>query len=384
MKNKSQSKRLKELLKRKQKKLGDYLNLVLCMSYLDDRSEVDVLNGTTVGNMGSGGGIVDSLNNTAAVGSSTESEGGGVYDIPTITQEMKEENRLRYYQGYHDVASIVLAVLGGVEVGGNGMTKAKIPTPPLPRAESAGSAVTDSSSTTSNGGGLSRQDEQQQVYNAASSMGLTLACRVLLQLSHSHLRDAMRPNFAQLQSALKLIIMPLTATFDPQLHAHLHDCEMEPYFCLSWVITWFAHDVRDTALVKRLFDFFIVSHPLMVVYMSVAMMIHPLNRIEVLSADCDFACVHNALADLPKNSSNVGWRYLPGENPQSSNGTVMGGTTAGYVTGEEDDLLSCDPSLQDQSIDDGDGSVVSVGGSRSSSRPRVPFQELIDLSISLM
>ena len=378
MKNKSQSKRLKELLKRKQKKLGDYLNLTLCMSYVEDRSEVDVLNGTTVGNMGSGGGIVDSLNNTAA--GSTESEGGGVYDIPTITQEMKEENRLRYYQGYHDVASIVLAVLGGVEVGGNGMmTKTK--TTPLPRVESAGSAVTDSSSTTSNGGGPSRQDEQQQVYNAASSMGLTLACRVLLQLSHSHLRDAMRPNFAQLQSALKLIIMPLTATFDPQLHAHLHDCEMEPYFCLSWVITWFAHDVRDTALVKRLFDFFIVSHPLMVVYMSVAMMIHPLNRIEVLSADCDFACVHNALADLPKNSSNVGWRYLPGENPQS-NVTGTSGTT-GYVTGEEDDMLSCDPSLQDQSIDDGDGSVVSVGGSRSS-RPRVPFQELIDLSISLM
>ena len=262
MKNKSQSKRLKELLKRKQKKLGDYLNLVLCMSYVEDRSEVDVLNGTTVGSMRDDG-IVDSLNDMA-VGSTTESEGGGVYDIPTITQEMKEENRLRYYQGYHDVASIILAVLGGVEVGGNGMTKTTTPTPPLPRVESAGSTATDSSS--SDGGVPSRQDEQQQVYNAASSMGLTLACRVLLQLSHSHLRDAMRPNFAQLQSALKLIIMPLTATFDPQLHAHLHDCEMEPYFCLSWVITWFSHDVRDTALVKRLFDFFIVSHPLMVVY----------------------------------------------------------------------------------------------------------------------
>jgi len=59
-------------------------------------------------------------------------------------------------------------------------------------------------------------------------------------------------------------------------------------------LVFLLNDVRDTALVKRLFDFFIVSHPLMVVYMSVAMMIHPLNRIEVLSADCDFACVHNA------------------------------------------------------------------------------------------
>ena len=147
---------------------------------------------------------------------------------------------------------------------------------------------------------------------------------------------------------------------------------MEPYFCLSWVIKWFGHDVRDTALVKRLYDFFIVSHPLMSVYMSVAMMIHPLNRIEVLGADCDFACVHHALADLPKNSSNVGWKYLPGENSDST----------GYVTGEEEeeDASSCDPSLQDQSIDyDSRGCDY-----HSRAAARVPFQELIDLSISLM
>ena len=92
-----------------------------------------------------------------------------------------------------------------------------------------------------------------------------------------------------------------------------------------------------------------------------------------MGTDCDFACVHNALADLPKNSSNVGWKYLPGEHQGSS----------GYVTGEETDDASCDPSLQDLSIDDGDeGSVVSMLGNQN--RARVPFQELIDLSISLM
>ena len=169
---------------------------------------------------------------------------------------------------------------------------------------------------------------------------------------------------------------------------------MEPYFCLSWIITWFSHDVRDTAAVKRLFDFFIVSHPLMSVYVSVAMMIHPLNRIEVLGADCDFACVHNALADLPKNSSNVGWKYLPGD----TNGNNNGGNSSGYATGEdEEDTLSYDASLQDQSIDtEGDDFSLGIGGTGgggmkgkgggggSGSRARVPFQELIDLSITLM
>ena len=120
-------------------------------------------------------------------------------------------------------------------------------------------------------------------------------------------------------------------------------------------------------------------------YISVAMIIHPLNRIEVLGADCDFTCVHHALADLPKNSSNVGWKYLPGES-------------AGYVNDmgdEEDDASIYDVSLQDQSFDydgecddDDDGSVVSssLGGecTAKNSRARVPFQELIDLSISLM
>ncbi|EED92583.1 hypothetical protein THAPSDRAFT_262611, partial [Thalassiosira pseudonana CCMP1335] len=154
---------------------------------------------------------------------------------------LEEEDRLRYYQGFHDIAT----------------------------------------------------------NTAASSMGLTLASQVLRQLSHSHFRDAMRSNFNQLNAALRLVIMPLTAAFDSELHSHLYDCEMEPFFALSWIITWFSHDVRDTAVVKRLFDFFLVSHPLMSVYMSVAMMIHPLNRIEILGTDCDFACVHNALADLP-------------------------------------------------------------------------------------
>ena len=363
MKNKHR-KRIGQLLKKKQRKLGDYLNTVLMLSYFDSCS-YDVV-------VGSG---EEEEDDDEEEGNDNNMIGGESRRVVVIDETRND--RLRYYQGFHDVGSIILSALGG---GASPSSPSSSSSSYLKKTPEHVMATSSSTNNADDHNDL-LQDLQEQVYKTSSSMGLTLACQVLLRISHSHLRDAMRPNFQQLQSALKLIVMPLTATFDPQLHAHLYDCEMEPYFCLSWVITWFSHDIRDTAVVKRLFDFFIVSHPLMAVYMSVAMMIHPLNRIEILGTDCDFACVHNALADLPKNSSNVGWKYLPGDNPQQR--------AAGYVTGDDADDMSYDPSLQDQSIDEGDdnGSVISsnlIGGGGRNNRARVPFQELIDLSVSLM
>lgn len=292
MRNKHR-KRISQLLKKKQRRLGDFLNLTLVQSY-----------------------------------------GDGV-------KYMKDVERLRYYQGFHDVGSIVLSTLGG----------ASLPISPA--------LTTNTTETTS------CPSDLELAQTAADSMGMTLACQVLLQISQQHLRDPMRADFLQLQAALKLVLMPLIAAFDGEVHSHLYDCDMEPFFAISWIITWFSHDVRDTAVVKRLFDLFLVSHPMMPIYMSVAMTIHPLNRIEVLSTDCDFACVHNALANLPKNSNDVGWKYIPGD-------------VSCYVDNDDDDMsvVSMDPSLQGTD----DDSVVSAVNHKA----RVPFQELIDLSVTLM
>ncbi len=291
MRNKHR-KRISQLLKKKQRRLGDFLNLTLVLSY-----------------------------------------GDGV-------EYLKDAERLRYYQGFHDVGSIVLSTLGG----------ASLPISP---------ALTTSTTETTSPSDL------QLAQSAADSMGMTLACQVLLQISQQHLRDPMRADFLQLQAALKLVLMPMIAAFDAEVHSHLYDCDMEPFFAISWIITWFSHDVRDTAVVKRLFDFFLVSHPMMPIYMSVAMTIHPLNRIELLSTDCDFACVHNALANLPKNSNDVGWKYIPGD-------------VSCYVDNDDEEIsvVSMDPSLQGTD----DDSVISS----TNHKARVPFQELIDLSVTLM
>ena len=271
-------------------------------------------------------------------------------------------HKLRYYQGYHDVACIVLSTLGGSRP----VSVRSLSSPPPSDMESM-----------------------------AASMGLDLPAAVLLQLSQSHLADCMRANFLPLQTTLRLTLMPLLAVVDPAVHAHLFECEMEPFFALSWIITWFSHDIRDTELVKRLFDAFLVSSPLLPIYMSVAMMAHSVNRQEILRTECEFALLHQTLQGLPRNSSMVGWKYRPGD---------------GYVSDDEEDddddesvgsrdILE-ESDLQSVITSEGGGdnhddedntanppgvAAVSIeSGQLLAADTRVPFQDLIDTSIQFM
>lgn len=291
MKNKHR-KKMGVLIKKKQKRLGNLINLTLLQTYGEDGTD-----------------------------------------------------RLKYYQGYHDIASIVLGALGGGAV-------------PLSTDER----------------------DSESPHAIAGSIGLDLPARVLAQVSQSHLRDPMRDNFQELQTALKLTIFPLISAFDPEVHDHLWECEMSPFFCLSWILTWFSHDIRDTALVTRLFDAFLVSHPLLSIYVAVAMVCHPLNRAEILNTECDFSELHQVLAALPKNSSMVGWKYRPGD---------------GYVSGEDDSEDATVSTDMDVSFFDEDPlegrddeesdtqSMISQMGYLGK-EARVPFQELIDNAISYM
>lgn len=314
MRNKHR-KKIFNLLRRKQRRLGNLINLVLIQSYS----------------------MVENL----------------------------EEERLRYFQGYHDVACIFLNALGG---GNTGI---------MPILSHENPAGNDNDETSVNSA-----DSRHflSATKTATAMGLDLPSRVLLQISFSHFSDAMKSNFKELSAALRLIIMPLLGVFDAEVHSHLYKCQMEPFFAISWIITWFSHDIRDTELVKRLYDVFLVSHPMMPIYMSIAMVLHPFNRNEILSTECDFAYVHQALADLPKNSCNVGWKFL--------------GHDSGFVSGDEDDdcnsvdqsILSMDDSNFDERDDDESSLAPSLASSSmlSGNNTKVHFEELIDLAIMYM
>ena len=498
-----QRKRIQTVLKKRQRRLGDFIKLTLglsgfsCIGYEDGYSSSSSSSSSATSSFG---GVMVVDDDYGDDDDEDEEE-----EKKMVNNNGNTNQRLRYYQGYHDVGSIILSTLGGVGSGGGGNV----------HANAAAAAATATATTTSartatttcdgddregrgnhNNIGSSRgsidngrsihddisndknkntsmmrssaataakqqQQQQQPVSNVesptsilsvdlltsstspdnhhrrrrhhhhcttptnleqhqedyntlmttASSMGLSLACHVLLRLSHSHFRDAMKSDFTHLQAALRLIVLPLIATFDPQLHSYLTSSGLdEPYFCLSWVITWFTHDIHDTDLVKRIFDFFIVSHPLMAVYTSVAMVLHPVNRAEVLKvveeSGGDFACVHGALANLPRNSwcsvagtggGGGGWEMeqsspsLPGRRrgreSNSTDGTTTTSNGVGHGRGQDNDsndAVSCDPSdtlsINDDWSDYGNNEEEQESGREA----RVPFQELIDLSITLM
>jgi hypothetical protein len=269
-----------------------------------------------------------------------------------------EEDKFRYFQGYHDIASIFLSTLGGI-------------VSPYSSDKSSTSVCTTVAAA----------------MKTAEAMGLYLPAQVLLKVSQSHFRDALRQNFQLLTAALKLTIMPLIKALDIQVFNHLRECEMEPFFALSWILTWFSHDVRETALVKRLFDVFIASHPLMPIYMAVAMVLHPVNRLDILGTECDFSSLHSTLSQLPRKSSPVGWKFI---------GTCEGG---GYVSGDENDdetSSRLDPndsksweenSIGSRDMDDEDSFAPSLAStSLLSNIAPVPvsFEEIIELSIHFM
>lgn len=43
---------------------------------------------------------------------------------------------------------------------------------------------------------------------------------------------------------------------------------MEPYFALSWILSWFTHNLTNITKIYRVIDFLICSHPLAVFHMS--------------------------------------------------------------------------------------------------------------------
>lgn len=346
-----------KLIKRKQMRLSNLINYAIMTSY-DDYTTIE-------------------LNEDDPNWKKTATS---IPDLNSFQLQQYQQQRLTYYQGYHDVACIILSTLSG-----------SIPIKVLDNKRStATSTIISSVHVPSEHSYFSHI----AIDEFAKSCGIDLPACVLYQLSQSHFADCLKSNFWDLQTMLRLSLFPLINHFDPVVFEHFKLCDMElPYFAIPWVITWFSHEIRDTELVKRIFDFFIVSHPIMPVYVSVAMILHPINRNEILSSEYDFTALHQILASLPRNSSMVGWKYRPGDGYVSDD--EQDGDEDGK--GEIDDSVSIDADsfvmineawaslLRDDATKNNCEAVSVVSSSLSSIVDTVvPFQELMDTAISYM
>ncbi|KAJ2790436.1 GTPase-activating protein gyp8 [Coemansia linderi] len=120
-------------------------------------------------------------------------------------------------------------------------------------------------------------------------------------------RDAMASNLDHVMQQLRLLYVVVQA-ISPEIHALLDELEVPPFFAISWVLTWFAHDLDDFQSICRIFDFLIVSPPMQVVYMAAAMLKR--SERDILAYERDFAAVHTGLSKLPLAVKEKGWRDI--------------------------------------------------------------------------
>eukprot|EP00033_Pygsuia_biforma_P001717 GCRY01001923.1.p1 GENE.GCRY01001923.1~~GCRY01001923.1.p1 ORF type:complete len:356 (+),score=44.10 GCRY01001923.1:118-1185(+) len=131
-------------------------------------------------------------------------------------------------------------------------------------------------------------------------VGGAVAERVAL----NHIRGSMLPTFECLLSVLSLLYT-LIAHVDSELAAFLENSQVQPYFALSWMLTWFAHDVCSLSEASRLFDLFLVTHPLMPLYVAASLVLA--HRTEVYARpEDDAAHLHSFLRALPESELSLG------------------------------------------------------------------------------
>ena len=139
---------------------------------------------------------------------------------------------------------------------------------------------------------------------AASQSSNTLSSSCLSALCQNHLHDFTRSTMEPTIEVLQLL-SPLVELMDDELHCHLERIGIleDSFFALSWLITWFTHEIKSAPIAFRLFDLFLSSHPLMAIYLGAAVM----SRLKVKLMGCtEMHEAHVVLSHITLDPSDGG------------------------------------------------------------------------------
>ncbi|OKL59364.1 hypothetical protein UA08_05402 [Talaromyces atroroseus] len=128
-----------------------------------------------------------------------------------ITETLRRYPMLCYFQGYHDIAQVLLLVLGA-----------------------------------------------------------QLARPAFARVSLLRIRDYMLPSLSPALKHLHLIPSILEAS-DTRIHKHIS--ETQPYFALAAALTLYAHDIEEYQDIVRLYDFLLAHEPVVAIYLFAAIIL---------------------------------------------------------------------------------------------------------------
>ena len=129
------------------------------------------------------------------------------------------------------------------------------------------------------------------------TLGLEAAFGALEALALTRLREFVKSDLSASLERLELL-PPLLRRAAPELQRWVDAAGTPPHFALSWLITWFAHDCRNLAVAKRCFDLFLALPEHAPLYVAAALLRRSAPQI-MEGTECDPAEVHRALSAVP-------------------------------------------------------------------------------------
>ncbi|KAH0005878.1 hypothetical protein KCU78_g12628, partial [Aureobasidium melanogenum] len=127
-------------------------------------------------------------------------------------------------------------------------------------------------------------------------LGADQAAPLLARLSLLRIRDYMLPTFSASESHVQLLPAIVYAT-DPKLCQHL--ARLQPYFAIAATLTLYAHDIEEYGGISRLFDFLLAHEAVISVYMYATIIMTRKNELLEYEAD-DEDMMYAILSKLPK------------------------------------------------------------------------------------
>jgi len=136
--------------------------------------------------------------------------------------------------------------------------------------------------------------------------GESFAIAALQQLGKSHLKEFLKPTMEQTSLVLSCLY-PLVGYVSSKLKKHLERSEVGTIFALSWILTWFSHDVDKVELMLRIFDVTLATHKFFPLYLSASILLY--CGTEVLCTPGDISHIHPYLSRIP-TIGHLPWEIL--------------------------------------------------------------------------
>jgi hypothetical protein len=214
----------------------------------------------------------------------------------TLLRVCAADERVHYYQGMHDVATVLLRIYFDERV--------------AHYAESAKPAASDACATAADAG-VAAAAAAAVVSGAGAARLEDRLASTLLELVRSRLERFSAPTMlgaVGLLTAMHGVLQRVA----PRVAFVLESNGVAPTwtFALSWVITWFAHDVPEGSggVLRCLFDALVRTHQHMVAFVAVAVVVHffrpPLSAIAPTLEPFDtrlYGTLVPGIADAPES-----------------------------------------------------------------------------------